>query len=310
MNTKSNLQITVVVAAYNRAELTKQCLMAIAGQTLSTDLFEVLVVNNNSTDNTEQMVTEFIVDKSNFRLINEKMQGLSAVRNRGWKEGKGQYVVFIDNDIMPQPDLLEKVLSAFDSIRPSPLVIGSKIMPSFSSKPAKWWSDDFEIRSWGEHARFLTSAEAWEGFSGGCCTFKKDILEALNGFSTTLGMNGEKLRGGEETDLFNRIHAMNDDNDHSLWYDPEILVYHWVPKAHLSFFYHLKRSYGFGVSTRENAKVKRHLLKYLLGLLAPFYYFIPEMINIKNLHDYQWMTRLVIASKNIAWKAGYYWARG
>ena len=308
MNDKT-IKITLVIAAYNRAELTIKCLTSIAQQTLQNQFYEVLIVNNNSTDETESIVSKFIKDKEGFRLINEREQGLSAVRNRGWREANGEYVLFIDNDIQVTKNLLEKVLSAFEKNTPSPIVVGAKILPEYESAPANWWIDDFEIRTWGDRPRFLDVSEARNGFSGGCCAFKKATLENHDGFSTSYGMTGGKIRGGEETNLFNRIHSSNLDNSNTLWYDPDIEVFHWVPNEHLSFFYHLSRSYGFGVSTRENSPQKRHIIKYFLGLFLPLPFLFKRLFQMSKSNNYRWSTRWVILLKDFSWKLGYYWTQ-
>ena len=81
---------TVVVCTYNRAHLLRSCLESLLAQTLDQGQFEVLVVDNNSTDATSQIVNEYTAKYSHFVAVAERQQGLSYARNRGWKEADGE----------------------------------------------------------------------------------------------------------------------------------------------------------------------------------------------------------------------------
>ncbi|MGD8380729.1 MAG: glycosyltransferase, partial [Syntrophobacterales bacterium] len=92
------IKISVIVCTYNRAELLGGTLRTLCHQTLDTSEYEVIVVDNNSTDNTREVVDEFCRRSSNVRYCFEPQQGLSHARNQGLQEAKGKYVAYIDDD--------------------------------------------------------------------------------------------------------------------------------------------------------------------------------------------------------------------
>lgn len=241
---EAKTRISVVVCTYNRANLLPKCLLSLAGQTIGADFYEVIVVNNGSTDGTQKIAEEFALSHPNFRVAAEGRQGLSHARNRGYREAKGEYVAYIDDDAMAFPDWLERILSAFDNVEPGPAAIGGEILPWYETAPPDWFTDDFEVRSWGESKGFLSPPRAPYGFSGSNMSFRRPVLVSSGGFSGDLGMVGKKSRFGEETELFSRIYK-----EHPwFWYDPEIRVRHLVPARNMTVCYRLKRAYLSGVN--------------------------------------------------------------
>lgn len=235
--------ISVVVCTYNRADLLPGCLESLAEQTLDKSIYEVIVVNNNSTDNAQGIAEEFAGKQPNFRVVVETKQGLSHARNRGYREAKGDYVAYIDDDARADVRWVELILDALESVKPEPVVVGGTILPWYEKKPPDWFMDDYEIRSWGDAKHFLEPPRAENGFSGSNMTFRKSILEEFGGFSADYGVVGNVLRLGEETELFSRIYKK-----HPLfWYDPAIQVEHLVPARNMSVSYRLKRTYAGGI---------------------------------------------------------------
>lgn len=242
-------KISVIVCTYNREDLLGYSLQSLAEQTLDNSLYEVLVINNNSTDGTQELTEEFAGWHENFRVINEPKQGLSHARNRGWKEARGEYIAYMDDDAKAAPEWCEKILHSFRTVEPKPVAVGGKILPWYRVEPPQWFSDELEIRSWGEDIGYLQPPRRNFGFSGSNMAFTKDILGNYGGFSTQLGMVGGKMRFGEELDLFLRIA----DRQKLYWYDPNIIVYHFVPKRNISIIYQIKRAF---LSARTRSKAE------------------------------------------------------
>ena len=103
------IKISVIVCTYNRAYLLKNCLRSLVDQLVETSTFEVIIVNNNATDDTEEVAKSFTEKYPNFRYIIEPNQGLSNARNRGYKEAKGEYVAYIDDDARAYTDWVENI---------------------------------------------------------------------------------------------------------------------------------------------------------------------------------------------------------
>lgn len=287
------IELSIVVCCYNREDLILLAIDSLHNQTLSTDLYEVIIVDNNSTDNSYQKIQDYIIDKENFKLFLETNQGLSYSRNRGYKEASGKYIAYMDDDARANPDWAEKILFDFNTVIPNPDVVGGKILPIYEMAPPDWFSNDFEVRSWGENSRYLPINLAKFGFSGSNMIFRREILEEYNGFSTNFGMNGKKLRMGEDTELFFRITKKYK----NIYYDPELLIYHWTPSSNYDVLYRKKRSYSGGVTRclmEKEENIMFVLIKSITGLLLPFinyfrnsfkYKFLIKKINVKFIEE-------------------------
>lgn len=263
--------VSVIVCTYNRADILKECLESLTKQTADAADYEVIVVNNNSTDNTGEVVGSFARNYSNFRVIKEYNQGLSYSRNRGWQEAKGKYVAYIDDDAKAAPDWCEKITQAFQSVNPEPVAVGGKYYPWYESDKPDWFKDEYEIRTWGDEAGFLQLPRARYGFSGSNMAFRKEILEKYGGFSVDFGMVGSRLRLGEDAELFSRIF----ENDPWFWYDPAIKVYHWVPSKKMRVRYILQRCFAAGES-----KIGIHGVVSVIATLKLFAYTLLKIIVI------------------------------
>jgi glycosyltransferase involved in cell wall biosynthesis len=240
---RSGTEISVVVATYNRAELLAGALQSLAEQTLDPSLFEIVVVDNGSTDDIPGLVAEFQRShaKLQTRLISEKRPGLGRARNTGDEHAEGRLIAFLDDDAHAEPDWLQKALHLFEQVEPSPLAVGGPIEPFYLAPKPDWFKDEYEIRSWGDEPRFLQTGET---FSGSNMIFTKTALRDHGGFSDRFGMKGERLSVGEETVLFDEIWR---GNPHApLYYSPELVIRHAVPAHKMTVSYVLKRALAGG----------------------------------------------------------------
>lgn len=101
-------KFSVIVPVYNSEKYLKKCLDSIMGQTYKD--FEVIVVNDGSTDNSSN-----IIKKYNVKLINQDNSGVSVARNNGIKNSKGEYFIFVDSDDYIEKDLLKKINESLDN---------------------------------------------------------------------------------------------------------------------------------------------------------------------------------------------------
>ena len=126
--------ISIIVCTYNRDKFIYDCLKRIADNGFPEDGYEMILVNNNSTDSTEQLCKKFISDypQVQFRYFNETNQGLSYARNRGIAEASGDWVVFLDDDAMMHPGYLSNLKKRLDQY-PDAGAFGGEITPEFES---------------------------------------------------------------------------------------------------------------------------------------------------------------------------------
>jgi glycosyltransferase involved in cell wall biosynthesis len=216
-----SILISAVVCTFNRAQLLGGALESLCRQALERSLYEVIVVDNNSSDNTYEVVAGFD-HFGNVRYCTETRQGLSHARNRGWHEARGEYVGYLDDDCRAP---IEWLTVAKDVIaRLSPAVFGGPYFPFYSAPRPAWFRDRYGSSDKGEEARALAQNEY---LSGGNIFFRRFLLEELNGFDPRLGMRGDSLGYGEETVIQRRIRASRPHE--VIYYAPTLGVCHLVP---------------------------------------------------------------------------------
>jgi len=137
-----NTDITVVMSTYNRCEILPAAIESVLNQEASEISYELIVVDNNSTDSTKEVVHSFISrGHPNLRYVFEPKQGLSHGRNAGITNARGSIIVFFDDDVRAQQDWLQKIKRAFDLYTDIDCV-GGKILPSWKSDPPPWLNSD------------------------------------------------------------------------------------------------------------------------------------------------------------------------
>lgn len=292
-------RLSVIVCTYNRSELLAGCLQSLVEQTLDADLFEVIIVNNNSTDNTVETAGPFTRAHHNFRMVTELNQGLSHARNRGFREATGDYVAYIDDDARATPHWCQLIVSSFLTVQPSPVAVGGKIIPIYVSTPPEWFDDSFETRTWGDAARFLSPDQARNGFSGSNMAFKRALLQEYAGFSPDLGMTGKVTGLGEETDFFRRLAC----DKPLLWYDPLIEVRHLTPQRNLTMVYRFKRGYYSGRAARFMERTPVSCAQFKIAMLL---FAMPLVCAVRCIRSpRKWLTDVAFILQETGHKLGY-----
>lgn len=111
LHLSGKLYASVIVSAYNRLEVLKLCLTALLHQTIELDKYEIILVDDCSTDGTKDYIDKFLHTESNIKYIrHQDNQGLASARNSGIMSARGEYIIFLDCDIIPEPDFIEKFL--------------------------------------------------------------------------------------------------------------------------------------------------------------------------------------------------------
>ena len=233
--------ISAVVCTYNRAELLRGCIESLLAQTIDKMLFEVVIVDNNSTDNTARIVEPFL-SHDIVRYVVEINPGLSFARNRGIQEAEGSYIAFIDDDAKATSDWLASALVIINSNKPMLDCLGGPIYPYYLTSKPTWFKDQYEIRSYGDSDRFLTQREK---FSGSNMIWNRDSLQEIGMFDTNFGVIKNELKLGEETAAIEKLWALK--KTPQVFYSPKLVVYHLVPGSKMSVAYRLKRKFAQGL---------------------------------------------------------------
>jgi glycosyltransferase involved in cell wall biosynthesis len=239
--------ITFIICSYNRAHYLDDTLHSLLKSHNDPD-FELLVVDNNSEDETSEVVKKYQKsinkDGKPIRYIKETKQGLSHARNRGIDEADAPYIVFLDDDICASESLIPAWISFFDE-NPNAVAAGGKIQVQFDA-PRPSWMSHFLLPLLGHHdlgASPNTYPKDKYPF-GGNMGFKKSVFEEVGYFDTNLGRKGKSLNAGEEKELFRRIR----ENHNDIYYVPDAFLYHRVGADRLTKDYIRKQALGLGQS--------------------------------------------------------------
>lgn len=241
--------ISIIICTYNREKYIGSVLQALAGQKSD---FEIIVVDNNSTDATPQIAKQFKAEhpELDITLCNEAEQGLSHARNCGIAQAKGDFLVFLDDDAIPCRDYLEKLDEGL-KCHPGYAGFGGKIEPLFESVKPKWlcrwtlsWVSGLDM---GANAKPFKPGKYPIGANMG---FRRDVVEKVGVFNPELGRSKKNLMGGEEKDFFLRIQRAGYD----IIYLPEPSVQHIIPASRTTTDYIRRFAQGVGLSERLRSK--------------------------------------------------------
>ena len=195
--------LTIALCTYNRADILAKCLDSLCTQNVSNTLFSVLIIDNNSTDNTQEVAASFADRFSSFKIVFEAIQGLSHARNRAIKECSGDWLAFLDDDAKAPSNWVETILATIANNDFDAFGGGYTAWHCFGPKPA-WFDSTWESYI-GPSEYGLLQPPAY--IAGGNCAMRKNWVVRCGGFPTTIGMAGQKCAYGEETALFNAMQA-------------------------------------------------------------------------------------------------------
>ncbi|TAF54633.1 MAG: glycosyltransferase [Sphingobacteriia bacterium] len=243
--------ISVVVATYNRSQFLPLALQALYDQSLDKNQFEVLLVDNASTDNTASVCRAFQAEHPAMQLhyLQENQQGASFARNTGAAQAKGKIICCLDDDAVAAPDYLFQAV-AFHFSHPKIAGWGGKIIPRYLPAAPHWMSP--YVASMVGHFDHgpQTKEFAPNRYPLESNMFVlKSFYDDLKGFNTALpGVQGSLRIGGEGKDFFLRLKARGE----KIFYTPQMVVEHIVEVSKLTpaYFYGVASGYGRGEKVR------------------------------------------------------------
>lgn len=245
-------ELSVIICTYNRVQTLPECLEKLAVQHFPPERYEIIVVDNRSTDATPEVVRKFFQShpELRFRYVVETNQGLSFARNRGIREAAGDVVVFIDDDAFARADFLEE-LAGFFNRYPDAAACGGRIYPRFESKRPEWMSSFLiPLTSSLDRGDRLRLFPARKFPIGANMAVRRDRFDRYGDFNVRLGRSGNRLEGAEEKDLFYRLQQKGE----KIYYLPSAIVEHFVPDRRLTFDFFKRQSLGIGYSEKLRAR--------------------------------------------------------
>ena len=274
------MRFSFVTCTYNRAENLEKTLQSLVEQEYNSKDFQIIIINNNSTDSTSE-ICEFYINKYstlNIEYYLEMSQGLSFALNRGIKEAKGEYIIYVDDDetIGNQHLLkLEKHLTVYPEIG----IIATPVVPIYEVPQPRWMSPFTQRLIGGAFdAGSKVKKLSKTSYPGtGHTIIRRELYKMVGNYNTELGRKGTGLLGAEDKDMTYRLVSNNID----CYYLPDLPIYHHIPAYKLSNEFFSKLTLAIGKSEKirtlshSTSTYYKRLFKELVkwGIVAVLFFF-------------------------------------
>jgi len=254
--------ITVVICTYNRRRYLKKAIDSIINQAFDPELYELIIVDNNSSDGTKELVlNDYSHSRVRVKYMNEPSQGLSYCRNTGLRHARFDYIAYIDDDGIAYPDWLENMSEGIKEQNEKFAGITGAIFPIWEIPRPGWLLHRLAIHYSIYHPdkRIVIRRGVRVNVFGGNMVWKRSLLIEFGGFNTNLGRVKNNLVSGEESFTAERI--VN--KGYEFIYDPKMRIKHHIHKSRINIMWLIKRSFWGGYSRilADNIKTK-HLIKF------------------------------------------------
>jgi glycosyltransferase involved in cell wall biosynthesis len=244
----AEMKISVIVCTYNRSQSLVRALDSVAAQKLPASLkWEVLVVDNNSCDQTREVVEDFCRrHPGRFRYLFERQQGKSHALNAGVCEAKGEILAFLDDDVTIEPTWLDNLTLPLRNGEWAGT--GGRVIPAPTPILPDWLARDGPYSMLGIVCAHFDlgdkplDLDLYHAPYGANMAFQKSMFERYGGFRIDLGPSpGSEIRN-EDTEFGRRLMAAGE----CLRYEPSAIVYHPAPEQRLQKDFFLRWWFDFG----------------------------------------------------------------
>lgn len=230
------IDISIILCTYNRCESLEEALRSIL-KNQGTCNYEIIAVDNNSTDHTRKLVENYRERFSDrMRYCFEPKQGINFARNRGLQEARGDIVVYTDDDVVVSDNWISSI-STFFAEYPDADAVGGKILPVYPEKSPAWVKKYQNLlkgpilaHDCGE-ATMVYNQKTMHHFVGANMAFRKKVFAETGGFRTDVGVGTGTM--GAETEFFSRLMK----HHKKVYYCGKIFLWHPVTRDRMTLGY-------------------------------------------------------------------------
>lgn len=221
-------EISLTICTYNRCNYLRDTLRSVRSQEQLKQI-ELLIIDNNSTDDTAAVAKDFIHSVSDFeaRYFFEPNKGLSFARNRGLAEAKAPVIAYIDDDVELSPNYLKELLHFFRE-NPQAMGAGGKVLPKYENGIEPHWMNKYLNGFVGrvDHGNQVKLFEPPMKYPAGCnMIYKKSLLLEAGGFNNKLTFRSD------DKYIFQQVKKLTKE----IYYVPDAWLYHIVDSKRLEF---------------------------------------------------------------------------
>lgn len=237
------MRASVVLCTHNRAGRLDAALRSAVEQDAEGAAFEIIVVDNASTDDTRDVAGRFA---DRVRYIHEPKLGLANARNTGWQNANSRIVAYLDDDAIAEPGWLGAILRVFERPAP-PGCAGGPVRPIWEAARPPWLADELlsalTILDWPGGAHAITDLDK-QWLAGANLAVRREVLERVGGFAPGLDRSGVRLLSSGDVFLQRQIAVLGQ----VVWYEPDIAAQHTVPASRLTRDWFRERYWAQGLS--------------------------------------------------------------
>ena len=235
-------KLSVILPTFNRADSLRRALAALLRQSVLPGAYEVIVVDNNSTDGTAEVAALF--EHRGVRLVREPRQGLSFARNTGLGAARAPVVAFTDDDVEVAPDWVEAILTSL-ARHPGVDGVGGRVLPAWQSGRPRWitrehWAP-LALQDHGDSRRIFDAAQPI-GLIGANVAFRREVFDRVGTFSPSVQRVKDGIGSTEDHEMLARLY----DAGGRMLYQPKMLVMARVPGSRCDRRYHRRWHEGHG----------------------------------------------------------------
>lgn len=223
--------VSIIIPTYRRARWLRETLATLVAQDYPADRFEIVVVDNNSPDETKAVVAEFAAAKKAPRHVLETRQGANFARNRGVNESTGEILVFGDDDILVRPNWLREMVAPFVADSAGRIAsVGGEVVPVFPEGCPDW------VRGFhGPQTLRPDTGPTREGQvpMSANLAFRREALMGIGLFDTSVTREGGKQFSSDENVLTRKLRAAG----REIWFVPAAVAQHQMPAGRTTLAY-------------------------------------------------------------------------
>ena len=274
-------EISIVVSTYNRSRMLAGTVDSILGQSGNTP-FELIVVDNNSADDTARVAQEYARRTPIVRYVFEPKQGVSHGRNAGIAAAESDLLAFTDDDVVVDPDWVDRMKMVFAS-KPDHGCVGGKVLPRWPSNPPTWLTP----RHWSPLALLdYGDAQTIDSANRRCLItanmgIRRSVFDQVGYFSPEYQKSIGLTCSCEDREIQERYWAAGG----RCWFDPSVVVHADIQPERLGKSYHRRWHFAHGQfhAMMRDPETERSRFK-LLGVPSHIYRRLAETASASVVH--------------------------
>jgi glucosyl-dolichyl phosphate glucuronosyltransferase len=264
--------VTAVISTYNRSEMLDAALESVLSQQSRGMRYEVIVVDNNSSDSTREVVERRISEgRQNLRYLFEHRQGSSYARNAGIAAARSDIIAFADDDVRVGAEWIATIKQTFDD-NPEVDCVGGKVLPLWLTPPPEWLTRDhwmpLALQDYGNRKLSINRSNPLCLVSANLAVRRRAFVDT-GLFAPELQRIKDGIGSMEDAELLERFWQAG----RRCLYVPELIVETYVPAERMSkayqrrwhrghgYFYAIKRSEEIDGASTSFFDVPAHLYR-------------------------------------------------